>query len=76
MLFALFSTIMTYIGEVTTMTFSEGMTEFVTFITQIIAAWQQVINSILTAGNWILILPVFAYLFVIATSSLRSMYKG
>lgn len=78
----LFSFLMPFIGAetppttTTSMSFSDGMTEFLTFITNLMTAWGKVITVILTAGNWILILPVFAYVFVIATSSLRSMYKG
>lgn len=75
----LFSFLMPFVAAdtpVTTMSFSDGMAEFLTFITNIMTAWGKVITVILTAGNWILILPVFAYVFVIATSSLRSMYKG
>lgn len=58
------------------MSFSDGMTAFGQFITGIMDAWTSVITQIVTAANWILILPVFAYIFVVATSSLRSFYKG
>lgn len=58
------------------MSFSEGMQAFGNFITGIMSAWGQVITMIVTEANWILILPVFAYIFVVATSSLRSFYKG
>lgn len=58
------------------MTFAEGMTAFTTFITTIMTGWGSIIGVILNAANWIMILPVFAYIFVVATSSLRSMYKG
>lgn len=58
------------------MSFTDGMTAFGQFISGIMSAWTSVITQIVTAANWILILPVFTYIFVVATSSLRSFYKG
>lgn len=58
------------------MSFDQGLTAFGSFVSALMAAWQEVISMIVTAGNWILILPVFAYIFVVATASLRSFYKG
>lgn len=58
------------------MDFSDGLAEFGKLVTALMSAWQSVISKIVTAGNWILILPVFAYIFVVATASLRSFYKG
>lgn len=67
------------IAEITAgepMIFSDALGEFGKLITALMSAWQSVITKIVTAGNWILILPVFAYIFVVATASLRSFYKG
>lgn len=58
------------------MTFAQGLTAFGNFVTSLMSAWQEVIEMIVNEGNWILILPVFAYIFVVATASLRSFYKG
>lgn len=61
---------------VTPMTFAEGMSSLGDFIAAMLEGWGAIITVMLTASNWILLLGVFAYLFVIVTSSLRSMYKG
>lgn len=58
------------------MTFEQGMTALGQFIAAMLEGWGAVLTVMLTAANWILLLGVFAYLFVVVTSSLRSMYKG
>lgn len=63
-------------GPETPMTFAEGMGSLGDFIAAMLEGWGAIITVMLTASNWILLLGVFAYLFVIVTSSLRSMYKG
>ena len=55
---------------------SEGLAAFTKFIETILSGWASVIDMVVAADNWILILPVFTYIFVVLTSSLRSMYKG
>lgn len=56
--------------------FADGMSNFGSFVGGIIAAWVTVVFAILTPEMWILMLPVYAYIFVVATASLRSFYKG
>lgn len=52
-------------------------TNFVNLIKDgILAVWGDLIQIILNQANFILILPVMVYLFVVATASLRSFYKG
>lgn len=63
-------------GPETPMTFADGMSSLGDFIAAMLDGWGAVITVMLTASNWILLLGVFAYLFVVVTSSLRSMYKG
>ena len=58
------------------MSLSDGLSAFTSFLLSLLQGWQYVINMIVNEGNWILILPVFTYIFVVITSSLRSMYKG
>lgn len=66
-----------YLAEATQWTISTFMTQFVNFIKDgILAVWAELIQIILSDANFILILPVFVYLFVVATASLRSFYKG
>lgn len=60
----------------TAMDLSTGLSNFGSFVSALMSAWSSVIAKIVDAGNWILILPVFAYIFVVATASLRSFYKG
>lgn len=67
------------IAEITAgepMGLADGLSQFGSLVTALMSAWQSIITKIVTAGNWILILPVFAYIFVVATASLRSFYKG
>lgn len=47
-----------------------------TFVTSIVAVWTKVISFIMTADNAICLIPLIAWLFVLAVSSVRSMYKG
>lgn len=66
-----------YLAEATQWTITTFMTQFVNFIKDgILAVWAELIQIILSDANFILILPVFVYLFVVATASLRSFYKG
>lgn len=58
-------------------------TNFTTFISNlgdlvegIVGVWTSIIAQIIEANNYILIIPVMVYLFVVATASLRSFYKG
>ncbi len=56
--------------------FSTGMGNFGTFVEEIISGWVSVVFAILEPSMWILMLPIFTYIFVVATASLRSFYKG
>lgn len=56
--------------------FSSGLLNFSKYVSSLVSSWGSVIIQIVDKANWILILPVFAYIFVVASSSLRSFYKG
>ena len=57
-------------------TFTTFMADFITFVQKIIGGWTEVITAILDQANFILVIPIFVYVFVVATASLRSFYKG
>lgn len=56
--------------------FSGGLTNLAEFIKAIVAGWGSILGVVLDSANWIMLLPTFTYIFVVVTSSLRSMYKG
>lgn len=60
----------------TTLDLAGGLEAFTTFVSSIISAWTTIISTIVTSANWILLLPILTYIFVVCTSSLRSFYKG
>lgn len=67
---------MFYLAEAVQYTFPTFMADFITFVQKIIGGWTEVITAILDQANFILVLPIFVYVFVVATASLRSFYKG
>lgn len=60
----------------TTYDLAGGMEAFKTLVQGIVDCWTTIIGIILTSANWILLLPVLVYVFVVCTSSLRAFYKG
>lgn len=56
--------------------FATGLKNLASFISAIVAGWGSILTVVLDEANWIMLLPVFTYIFVVVTSSLRSMYKG
>lgn len=49
---------------------------FQQLVSGIVTAWGSVLAVILDTANFIMIIPVMVYIFVVVTSSLRSFYKG
>lgn len=64
------------IAAATPLDFTAFMTQFAAFISGIVGAWTTVIATILDSANFILVIPIMVYVFVVATASLRSFYKG
>ena len=52
------------------------LSAFQELVTAIVGAWGSVLGVILDTANFIMIIPVMVYIFVVVTSSLRSFYKG
>lgn len=64
------------VAEAAQYTFTTFMQAFSQFISGIVGAWGTVIQTILNDANFILVIPIMVYVFVVATASLRSFYKG
>ena len=47
-----------------------------TFATTVMSVWTEVIKFITTEANAICLVPLIAWLFVLAVGSVRKMYKG
>lgn len=62
----------------TAVDFSSGLTEFLSFFgtNGILGAWSSVISVILDSANWLMRLPTYVYIGVVAMTSLRSLIKG
>lgn len=66
-----------HLGEATPWTFDNFLTSFVQLVTKITTgAWGAVLSVVLDQANFIMIIPVMVYIFVTATASLQSFYKG
>lgn len=64
------------IAAVTSYNFTTFISAFQELVTGIIGSWTTIIATILDTANFILVIPIMVYVFVVATASLRSFYKG
>lgn len=64
------------LAEADPTSFTEFISNLGQLVTGIVDVWSSIIAQIVDSANYILIIPVMVYLFVVATASLRSFYKG
>lgn len=64
------------LAAATPYTLTTFIAAFQELVSGIITAWGSVLSVILDTANFIMIIPVMVYIFVVVTSSLRSFYKG